>query len=61
MFADFAETVDAVIICLFFFLVTVKAPTTSGPVTTAAPGPIPDISKFLSFTDRQTDRQIAFV
>lgn len=56
MFADFAETVDAVIICLFFFLIAVKAPTTSGPVTTAVPGPIPDISKFLSFTDRQTDR-----
>lgn len=50
MFADFAKTVDAVVICLFFFLVILTAPTTPTPVTavtTAAPGPMPDISKFL--------------
>ena len=38
---------DAVLIFLFFFLVIITAPTTSAPVTTAAPGPMPDISKFL--------------
>ena len=46
--ADFAKAVDAVVIFLLFCFIVITAPTTPAPVSTAAPGPMPDISKFLS-------------